>query len=394
MKHNFDYSSFIKTRQMSNNQILVVMMKCNLDYSSFIQSNNMSSSEIINAASKSDLSLQEKQQLLSKYTDVKLEQKEINSALIKREYEKTSERVVQFINNKHNEIAIELAFKEVLLQQEKNGNKNTTEQIQELKMRIQELQRINAEQKIEYEQKISECQQKYDEELIKCKNEVEAQKKEYQQDLQKEYEKYKTEIEQLKQANCDFDKFNQNIQNQLKQRISDQTIDVNDSIANQLQMECELLKQQLIEEKQANDEQNTMLQQLVKHQSQRNTDIQKQLTEEKTQRLIFFKQLQQKQSEITKQLEQNIKDQATRIIHLENENLQLQSTLSTLKQQIEKLNVQELQQCIETQKIQLEIKQQNIEQLKEEIDTINVNQLQDKQIEKVLTILKVVDVSQ
>ncbi|CAL6013440.1 Hypothetical_protein [Hexamita inflata] len=395
MKHSIDYSSFIQTNSMSSDQILVAMMKCNLDYSSFVQSNNMSSSEIINAASKSDLSLQEKQQLLSKYTDVKLEQKEINSALIKREYEKTSERVVQFINSKHNEIAIELAFKEVLLQQEKNGNKNIAEQIQELKTRIQDLQRINAEQKIEFEQKISECQQKYNAELIKCRNEVEAQMNEYQQDLKKEYEKYKTEIEQLKKVN-EIEKQCSNKINEQQQKkyASDQEIDMNDTIANQLRDECELLQQQLIEEKQDHEEQYAIMQQLLKHQNQRNAVIQKQLTEEKKQRITFFEKLQQKQSEITKQLEQNVKDQASKILSLESEKQSLQNTLSALKEQIEKLNVSEYQKVIDKQKIQLKDNQEFITQLKEEITNINNNHLQDKQVEKVIGLLKAIKVSE
>ncbi|CAL6026648.1 Hypothetical_protein [Hexamita inflata] len=107
---------------------------------------------------------------------------------------------------------------------------------------------------------------------------------------------------------------------------------------------------------------------------------------------MFFIQLQQKQSEITKQLEQNGKEQAARIIHLENENQSLQNTLSALKEQIEKLNVQEYQKRIDLQNKQLEDKDDYITKLQEEIEKINVNQLQDKQIEKVLAILKSIDV--
>ncbi|CAL6075039.1 Hypothetical_protein [Hexamita inflata] len=244
MKHSIDYSSFVQTNTMSNDQILVALMKCSLDYSSFVQSNNMSAQILqtqlrspIFHSKKSNSSFQSK--------------KEINSALNKREIVgQFNSRIVQFINNKHNEIAIELAFKEVLLQQEKNVNKNTAEQIQELKTRIQDLQRINAEQKIEYEQKISECQQKYDAELIKCRNEVEAQKKEYQQDFKKEYEKYKTEIEQLKQI-IEFEQQSQNKINkiQAKKCVSDQEIDMNDTLANQLREECGLLQSQQMKNK-------------------------------------------------------------------------------------------------------------------------------------------------
>ncbi|CAL6101245.1 Hypothetical_protein [Hexamita inflata] len=133
---------------------------------------------------------------------------------------------------------------------------------------------------------------------------------------------------------------------------------------------------------------------LQKFTQQRNTELQKQLTEEKAQRLIFFQQLQQKQSEITKQFEQNVKNEASRIVDLENESQSLQSTLNDLREQIEKLTVQEYQKRIEIQTKQLEDKDEYIEKLKEEIEKINVNQLQDKQIEKVLTILKSVEISQ
>ncbi|CAL6075015.1 Hypothetical_protein [Hexamita inflata] len=76
------------------------------------------------------------------------------------------------------------------------------------------------------------------------------------------------------------------------------------------------------------------------------TEIQAQLTDEKKQRQTFFMQLQQKQSEITKQLESIVKEQAVRIVHhafIENENQSLQNTLSALKEEIEKLNVSEYQ---------------------------------------------------
>ncbi|CAL6062568.1 Hypothetical_protein [Hexamita inflata] len=157
-------------------------------------------------------------------------------------------------------------------------------------------------------------------------------------------------------------------------------------------MECKILKQQLIDESLAHENEQTILQQLLKQKSQRNADIQKQLTEEKTQRLIFFEDLQQKQSEITKQLESNVKNQADRIVHLENENQSLQNTLSALREQIEKLNIQEYQKRIELQVKQLEDQEKYITMLKEEMEKINVNQLQDKQIEKVLTILESVGI--
>ncbi|CAL6106297.1 Hypothetical_protein [Hexamita inflata] len=158
-------------------------------------------------------------------------------------------------------------------------------------------------------------------------------------------------------------------------------------------MECQILKQQLIDEKIFHDQQQEIAQLYLKCTQQRNTELQKQLTEEKTQRLIFFQQLQQKQSEITKQLESTVNEQAARIVHLENENQSLQNTLSALKEQIERLNIQEYQKRIDLQNKQIEDKDAYITKLKEEMEAININQLQDKQIEKVLTLLKTLDVS-
>ncbi|CAL6088806.1 Hypothetical_protein [Hexamita inflata] len=395
MKHNIDYSQYTQTNLISNDIILVALMNSELDYQRFIQTNNITSTQIINAASQSELSLQQKQQLLSNYTDYKLDIKDINNALIKREYELVNERVIQFINNQQNKIAIDLAFSQVMLQHERNGNQ---EYIQELKVKIQELQNTNEEQKKDYELKLSEQQQQYDADLIKCKNDVETLRKEYQQDLQKEYDKYKNEIEELKNT-YEEDKKNSEIMKNLQQNkhIIDQQqeeINENDTILNQLKLECQILQQQLTDEKQYHDDQYELAQLSLKRSIQRNVEIQKQLLDEKKQRITFFEKLEKKQSEITKQLESNMKEQASRIVHLENENQSLQSTLNALREQIEKLNVQEYQKRIEMQTKQLEDKEEYIEKLKEEIEKINVNQLQDKQIEKVLTILKNVNVSQ
>ncbi|CAL6059216.1 Hypothetical_protein [Hexamita inflata] len=421
MKNNLDYSSFASSKSIPNEQILVALVKSGLDYLTFAQSKgftndqvlitlmkakidiqpftaakNMSNAKVIEIVQNSDLPLLDKYELLQSIqpVDLRSEQENINNALIKREIELVIERVLKFVNNKQRELILEIVFKEALLQQKKNEDDSAINEIAELKLQIQELQKQNLDIKLEYEQKLSERKQQYDTELIKCKNELEVLKNEYQVDLQKEYYKYKAEIEQLKKT-VEAESANQNkiVELQQKQRPSDQDIDINDSIANQLQIECEQLKQQLIDEKQFHDNQQELTQQQLKLITQRNIELQKQLTEEKTQRLLFFKQLQQKQSEITKLLESTVKEQATRIVYLENENQSLQNTLITLKEQIEKLNVQEYQKRIDLQNKQIEDKNNYISTLKEEIETINVNQLQDKQIEKVLTLLKTLDVS-
>ncbi|CAL6062584.1 Hypothetical_protein [Hexamita inflata] len=422
MKNNLDYTSFATSKSISNEEILVALAKSDQDYQNFalnkgftdeqtlitlmksgvdikpfIQSKNISNEQIIRLIQNSDLPLSDKYDLLQQITpvDLRSEQEDIHNALIKREYELTNERVLKFVNNKQRELILEIIFKEALLKQKKNEDDSEVNEIAELKLKNQELQKQNLEIKLECEQKIAEIKTSYEAELIKCKNEVESLRKEYQQDLQKEYEKYKNEIEELKKT-IEVEKQNTNIMQELKQKqhISDKEIDMNDTIANQLQIECQILKQQLIDEKEFHNEQQEHAEQQLKRVNQRNNDIQKQLTDEKTQRLIFFQQLQQKQSEITKQLEATVKEQASRIVHLDNENQSLQSTLNALREQIEKLNVQEYQKRIEMQTKQLKDKDEYIEKLKEEMEKINVNQLQDKQIEKVLTILKSVGASQ
>ncbi|CAL6013900.1 Hypothetical_protein [Hexamita inflata] len=120
---------------------------------------------------------------------------------------------------------------------------------------------------------------------------------------------------------------------------------------------------------------------------QHQTDLQKEFDRYQTE-INKLKNKQTKQFEITKQLEANGKEQAARILHLENENQSLQNTLNVMKEQIEALNIQEYKQLIDKQKMQLEDNNKYITQLKEEIEIVNINNLQDKQIEKVLNLLK------
>ncbi|CAL6025946.1 Hypothetical_protein [Hexamita inflata] len=153
-------------------------------------------------------------------------------------------------------------------------------------------------------------------------------------------------------------------------------------------MECQLLQQQLNDEKEYQNQQLELAQQQVNCAQQRNREIQKQLSEDNKMRVKQYQQLENKQFEITKQLEANGKEQAARILHLENENQSLQNTLNAMKEQIEGLNIQEYKQLIDKQKMQLEDNNKYITKLKEEIEIVNINNLQDKQIEKVLNLLK------
>ncbi|CAL5986278.1 Hypothetical_protein [Hexamita inflata] len=82
-------------------------------------------------------------------------------------------------------------------------------------------------------------------------------------------------------------------------------------------------------------------------------------------------------------------------VDLQNENQSLQNNLSTLKDQIEKLNISEYQKRIDSQNKELKDKDKYITMLKNELVSINVNQLQGQQIEKVLNLLKkTIDVSE
>ncbi|CAL6025215.1 obscurin-like_isoform X2 [Hexamita inflata] len=391
LKNKIDINQIIYSRQNSDQQQEEIFMQNN-DFPLFLQSNYTSNSQV---TSKSILSLKEKLQIMSVFTDNKKNHNKINEELIKHELDLVYDRIIQFVNNNQNQILAELTFKEDTLQHEKEGRYEIQQYIKELKAKIQELQRVNDEQKIIYEQKMLQSQQQYDKQLILCKTEIETIRKEYFQDLQTEYQKYKSEIEQLKQSN-ESEKLttSKHIERQQQQQHIQQEINSNDSITIQMQIEYQLLRQQLIDEKQDHDDQYNLIQQQLKLKNQRNTELQKQLTEEKNQRIIFFQQLQYKQSEITKQLESNVLQQAARIVHLENDNQSLLNTLSALKDQIERLNIQELQQSINDLEIQLSDKDKYITKLLEQIQSININNLQDKQIEKVITLLKKIEITE
>ncbi|CAL6060167.1 obscurin-like_isoform X2 [Hexamita inflata] len=390
-----EYQQFALNKGFTNEHTLITLMKAKIDIKPFATAKNMSNPEIISTIQNSALSLTEKSDLLQQIVDLRSEQENINNALIKREYELTNERVLQFVNNKQRERTLEIVYKEAQLKYNEIKDQNAVKEIKELKLQNQVLQTQNLEIKLGYGLQVANIKKEYEAELIKCKNEVQTLRKEYQKDLQMECEKYKNEIDKLRQYyEIERMKENKIIELQQKQRPSDQEIDMNDTIAKQLQLECQLLKKQQIEDKQYHDEQYEYAQQALKRATQRNSELQQKLNEVDKARLQFIQDMDKKQSEITKQLEYNVNEQAGRIIQLESENQSLQSKLSALREQIEKLNVQEYQKRIEMQTKQLEDKDEYITKLKEEMEKINVNQLQDKQIEKVLAILKSVGVSQ
>ncbi|CAL6041177.1 obscurin-like_isoform X4 [Hexamita inflata] len=316
------------------------------------------------------------------------EQQNLNSIYIRREFEQVNERVIQFVNNKQRELMLEISNQQAQLEDQTLQNEITA-----LKQKNIELQKQNSDIKMEYEQKIIKMQEDYAEKLKKCNKEVETLKTQYQQDLKKQYEIYQTEIKQLKQDN-EVEKQYTRQSNEIHQKqqiqelnVSDQLIQTNDSITKQLQIECQLLKQQLIEEKQAHDDEYRMMTEQLKYKTQRNSEIQKQLTAEKTQRLIYFQQLTDQQSEIAKQLENKGNTQTEKILQLEADNLALQLNMTSIKQEIEKQDIPQYLQTIQQQKIQLQNKDGQVKRLMLELKHINLKLLQDRKIEA-LTMLQ------
>ncbi|CAL6062670.1 Hypothetical_protein [Hexamita inflata] len=249
-------------------------------------------------------------------------------------------------------------------------------EIVELKKKNLDLQKQIDEMKLEYQQQITSIKTFYSDELIQCKNELETNKQ-YQLKLKGEYDQYKAEIEQLQTIKDEKLNSNKIVDLQQQKRPSDQNSDLNIIIATQLQMECEQLKLQLNDEKQFHDSQQELTQQQLNLITQRNIELQKQLSEEKTQKLLFFKQLQLQQSEITKQLElikeqALYQEQAARIMHLENENRSLQ-------EQIEKQNISEYKNSIARLEKQIQNNEMQIETLKQELMLINAQLLKNRQ---------------
>ncbi|CAL5991256.1 Hypothetical_protein [Hexamita inflata] len=316
------------------------------------------------------------------------EQENINSVYIRREFEQVNERVIQFVNSKQRELMLEISNKQAQLEDQTLQNEITA-----LKQKNLELQKQNSDIKVEYEQRLIKMQEDYAEKLKKCNKEVETLQIQHLLDLKIQYEIYQAEIKELgqdnevqKQYTRQSNQINQTQQPQ-KLNISDQLIQTNDSITKLLQIECQLLKQQLIEEKQAHEEEYRMMTEQLKYKTQRNSEIQKQLTAEKTQRLKYFQQLTDQQSEITKQLENKGNAQAEKILQLEADNLALQQNMTSIKQEIEKQDIPQYLQTIQQQKIQLQNKDDQVKRLMLELKNINLKLLQDRKMEA-LTMLQ------
>ncbi|CAL6075009.1 Hypothetical_protein [Hexamita inflata] len=234
-------------------------------------------------------------------------------------------------------------------------------------------------------------------ELTEFKLEIESMNIQYVKDLQEQQAKYQTEITKL-QKDIQFDKVNKQQLDDLNniKHVYEQQINVNDTIANQLKQQCKTLKQQLIDAQQDHDAQYTKLCEIMIEQQQRKliNELQKQLNEQNTQRSQHFQQISQKQFETAQLQEANVNLMSSRIQQYESENITLKNNLTTLKQQIEKLNIQEYQQTIKRQNKQLDENIYHIKQLTTELEIVNEKLIQYKQIDEAVVLFKKVSISQ
>ncbi|CAL6079938.1 Hypothetical_protein [Hexamita inflata] len=108
-KSELDFQKFALIKGFTDDDTLITLMKAKIDIKPFTAAKNMSEPEIISIIQNSDISLTEKSDLLQQISlDLRSEQENINNALIKREYELTNERVLQFVNNKQRELTLEI----------------------------------------------------------------------------------------------------------------------------------------------------------------------------------------------------------------------------------------------------------------------------------------------
>ncbi|CAL6094495.1 Hypothetical_protein [Hexamita inflata] len=281
-KNNVDCSKFLKQKGLTNTQVLLQLMKSGTDISSFVAQQKISSQQILDIISQSDLQIEEKIKLLQSYSKVELknEHSKFNSTLIKREYEIVNERIIEFVNNRTHELELQLSFKQAMHDQWRDNCYATAAENQLLKDRIFELEQQLIDEQSKNAQTLDQKAQTQSQELTESKLEIESMKIQYAKDLQEQYAKYQTEIAKL-QKDIQSDKDNQQQLDNLKntQHVYEQQIDVNDTIANQLQQECNILKQQLIDEKQDHDAQYIKLCEIMTEQQQRKTqrinDLQK-----------------------------------------------------------------------------------------------------------------------
>ncbi|CAL6041939.1 Hypothetical_protein [Hexamita inflata] len=394
-------SDFIKQKGLTNNQVLIILMQSGIDIQSFVAQHNISSQQILDNISQSELQIEEKIKLLQNYSKVELKNEisKFNSTLIKREYEIVNERIIEFVNNRNQELQLQLSFKQAMHDQWRDNCYATAAENKQLKDRIFDLEQQLIAEQSKNVQTLDQKAYTQSKELTEFKLEIESIKIQYAKDLQEQQAKYQTEITKL-QKDIQSDKVNKQQLDDLKniQHVYEQQIDVNDTIANQLQQQCKTLKQQLIDEKQDHDAQYTKLCEILIEQQQRKTQIinelKKQLNEENTQRLQHFQLISQKQFETAQLQEANVNLLSSRIQQYASENITLQNDLTTLKQQIEKLNIQEYQQTIERQDRQLEEIQNHNKQLISELEKVNEKLIHYKQIDKAVVLFKKVSVSQ
>ncbi|CAL6040348.1 Hypothetical_protein [Hexamita inflata] len=219
--------------------------------------------------------------------EIKDQHEDIQTTLIKQEYELVNNPVVQFVNNRTRELTLELTLKQMMLDGQKDNDQKAAQTIYQQKIRIQELEKFLIDEKIQHEQITNQKGQAQQNELTKCKLEIEEMKVQYAKDLKLQQLKHQKEIERLKQT-IEADKQNEQQIIALQQQQNVLQIDINDTVANQLQQECNQLKQQLLDEKQNHDDQYAIMVDQLQRKNQRQAEIQKLLNEEKTLRLQYF----------------------------------------------------------------------------------------------------------
>ncbi|CAL6040310.1 Hypothetical_protein [Hexamita inflata] len=391
IEYGMDVSDFARRKEISIEYILILMMISGFDIQEFADLNDISQTQTIEIISQSKLPIEQKIQTLKQYFTLELQeqQENINSTLIKNEFEQVNERVIQFVNNRCREISLELMLKQLVLNQQQNNGLAAADEIQKLKLKIYELEKLLIEEQYQHQRDLALKVEYYGSELQKSKNFMESMKIQYQKDLKQQFDRYRTEIASLQQSNLDDHKSTQLIINyQQKQYINECNNDQQDLITNQLQEKYFQLQQQLNDEKQDHDDQYTLMLEQLQRKNLRYSEVYKQLTEERAQRLQYFQQLSEKQTEITNQLELRGNEQAQLILKLQTDNQNLLDNLTALKQQIEIINVSQYQLRIEKQDRQLYDKDKQIEILTSNLQQINVKLLQNRQIDEVLDILR------
>ncbi|CAL6069271.1 Hypothetical_protein [Hexamita inflata] len=386
----------LEAEEAEKKQTLITMLRSNLNIYDFLSQNNIQKTDILEFVTNSNLHIEEKVNILQRCQMFQEnEQNSVNSALIKHEYELVNNRVTQFVNNRCTELALQVQFKQFQLNRQSDNDIIAEKKIKTLNERIIELEKQLLHEKDKFSLELLLNRKNYEDKISICQQEMSDMKAKYLNNLKEQNDKYQTEITKLSQSITIYTQYTHQINElndelQQKQQEPEQIEDLNYSLVSSLQQEC----LQLTNEKQFYEKQYIMIQQQLNYTSQRNVEIQKLLTEEKKFRLSQSSQNQEKQSEVTKQLQQYTTEQAYIINQLQEENTTLQNTLIELKQQIEKLNISSYEKRIELQSLQLKDKDEQIETLTLVLKQINEKQLKNMQLDEIIEFIKTVQTVQ